>query len=552
MNRNTFLLRRAAPVALFGAMLLQDWSCRGALAPLYSPAPPPAADRVFSSTGEVTSLFLDGDALWAATGGGLLLRTNDGAWRKFTTRDGLPCHEIRAFRKDATGLVVAQTPRGEAIFDGERWTPIAPGKNAAKPGSSVPRVTASALWRGAPIEATFSGLRFDTPPREAAPSQKQRDSDSAQVQILALPGGVGTHVSALLPRERDVCAALFGDGLWLTDGKKWNPAPASLQVPDEAREITALAGDKTPQWVGTRRAGIWRREGESWRQNLQPDEPFAHNAQAMLVFKGALFVSTLEDGLSVRTGAGWRHANAETLSSNAPRQMVPFQNTLFVRHGGGQIDSFDGSAWHKNVFATLPRQKALAIAADRERLFAGQWGGWSEWNGRVWQHFLNLPALQGIPPMALLPDGDTLWFATQSRGIAEIERATGKIRWHDERLGLPDDWITCLAKVGTEIFAGTFVGGLARWDGLKWQVAPEFGGECVTALDSDGAGGLYVATRKGVWHRDAKGKLQPMRERAPWLEPEAQALCVVPEGLWIGTRTGIFYLKSDTDSRSDA
>lgn len=548
MNRLIFLLRRAAPAAVFGAMVLQGWSCRGALAPLYSPVPAPATDSIFSSTSDVKSLFLDAEALWAGTTGGALWRTPDGSWRKFTTRDGLPANEIRGFRKSVAGAIVAQTPRGDAIFDGTRWTPLVIETSTAKAkvGKAARRVTASALWRGAPIEATLSELRFDLAPREDGqpPNDSVSAAGGAEVQILALPDGIGTHVSALLPREHDVCAALFGDGLWLTDGKNWNPAPEALQVPVAAREITALAGDKTPQWLGTRRAGIWQHESDSWRQMLQPDEPFDHNAQATAVFKGALFVSTLEDGLCVRTGNGWRRAGHEVLSSDAPRQMVEFGGELFVRHGGGAVDGFDGATWRKNVFAALPRQKTMAIAADEKRLYLGQWGGWSEWDGRNFTHHLNLPELQGVPPMALLPDGPTLWMATQSRGIAEIERATGKIRWHDERLGLPDDWITCIAKVGNEVYAGTFVGGLARWDGERWQVAPELRGENVTALDSDGAGGLFVATRHGVWHRDTNGRLKSLHDRAPWLEPEAQALCRVPEGLWIGTRTGIFYVGS--------
>jgi len=162
---------------------------------------------------------------------------------------------------------------------------------------------------------------------------------------------------------------------------------------------------------------------------------------------------------------------------------------------------------------------------------------------------LNVPELQGLPPMALWPDGDTLWFATQSRGIAEIERATDKIRWHDERLGLPDDWITCLLKNGEAIFAGTFVGGLARWDNEKWHAVPELDGENVTALENDGKGGIFIATRHGVWQRGADGKMSPLHEHAPWLESEAQSLLKVPEGLWIGTRTGIFWLENKAGAK---
>ncbi len=526
---------------LSGALALIGVSCHAALIPLFTPAAPPQSDLACSSTREVRSLFLHDGVLWAATSGGVLQRDAKNQWRKFTMRDGLPTNEVRGFRADEKGFIIAQTPRGQARFENEKWVAL-PVSSAPKKGAS--NITAQAQWGEISLEATLAGLHFKQRKPEVQEVALKKEADEPQVEVLALPGGVGTHISALLPRENDVCVALFGDGLWLTDGKKWQAAPASLQVPPQATEITALAGEKTPEWLGTRQGGIWHYQNGAWKQELQGNEPFDHNAQAMQEFKGALFVSTLEDGLAVRSGDGWQHIGLDFLSSNAPRGMAEFKGSLFVRHGGGAVDSCDGFAWTKNLFPTLPRKKVLAIAADEKQLYLGQWGGWSEWDGKSFIHHLNIPELQGLPPMALLPDGETLWFATQSKGLAHVQRATGKIRWHDERHGLSDDWITCLIKVNNEIFAGTFVGGLMRYDGQKWQCIKETKGENVTALCEDGAGGIFIATRNGVWQRDANGKMQNLKSRAAWIEPEAQTLFPTSSGLWIGTRTGLFFLKA--------
>lgn len=527
-----------AALCSFGVLV--GVSCHAALIPLYTPAPEPPTSKAFSSTREVRSLLWSDSVLWAATAGGVLRRDAEKKWQKFTTSDGLPTNETRGFRVDKNGSIIAQTPRGEARFDGAKWVAL-PLAQATK--KEVKNVTAQAQWREVSLEATLSGLRLKKLQPEVQEVALKSENSEPQVEILALPNGVGSHISALLPRENDVCVALFGDGLWLTDGKKWQAAPASLQVPPQATEITALAGDKNPEWVGTRRDGIWHHANGAWQQELQGEEPFNHNAQAIQEFKGALFVSTLEDGLIARAGDGWQRVGTDFLSSNAPRQMCIFQDALFVRHGGGAIDRCDGFSWQKNLFPSVPRRKVLALATDNQRLYLGQWGGWSEWDGKNFTHHLNIPELQGLPPMALLPDGEKLWFATQSRGLAEVERESGNVRWHDERSGLSDDWITCLLKTRDELFAGTFVGGLMRWDGEKWQAISETKGENITALCEDGSGGIYIATRHGIWQRSAEGQMKNLQAQAPWIEPEVQSLWPTADSLWIGSRTGLFFWK---------
>ena len=337
-------------------------------------------------------------------------------------------------------------------------------------------------------------------------------------------------------------AALFGDGLWAFDGKEWQPL--DIHLPAEAREITAMAATETP--CGSERGeqdcgNIGREPG---RSHLQKDEPTDHNCQALALFHGSLFISTLEDGLAVRTPTGWGHGRAALLSSNAPRQMVTFKDRLYLRHGNGRVDRFDGAHWEQNICGQLPRKQVSALAADENHLYAAQWGGWSEFDGQTWTHHLDLPALQGLPITALYPQDDTLWIGTQGRGLAQWNRIENKrrsLQWHDERGGLPDDWITALACMNGTLYAGTFVGGLAAWDGTRWQTAPALKGENITALEPDGNGGVFVASRTGLWHDDGAGALTPVRPASRFLDSETQALCRDKTGLWIGTRTGLFF-----------
>jgi len=74
-------------------------------------------------------------------------------------------------------------------------------------------------------------------------------------EVVALPQSSGSHISALLPRRDRLWAAVFGEGIWAFDGSKW--ARAVENVPESAREVTALAASGDTIWVGTRREGIW-------------------------------------------------------------------------------------------------------------------------------------------------------------------------------------------------------------------------------------------------------------------------------------------------------
>lgn len=226
--------------------------------------------------------------------------------------------------------------------------------------------------------------------------------------------------------------------------------------------------------------------------------------------------------------------------------MVTFGNSLYLRHGNGKVDRFANGSWERNACSQLPRREVSALAADERCLYVAQWGGWSEFDGQTWTHHLDLPDLQGLPVTALCPQNDTLWIGTQGRGLAEYSHSSHTLRWHDERKGLADDWITTLACINNKIYAGTFVGGLAEWNGVAWTSPKELQGENVTALEPDASGGLFIATRHDVWHQTRDNGLRRLQSNSPGLCAEAQALCYVPGGLWIGTRAGLVFCTADT------
>ncbi len=520
----------AAGLVLAAGLLAAVVRCVPAFLPPTVPVVP-AADTVFTSTRAVTSLIaLPDGTVWAGTAGGALRRGPDGVWRKWTRRDGLPAHEARV-ALTAAGEIRVILPRAAAAWRNGGWT-VEPVAAASRPVEApVSGETCRIVWRGRLLVATVSGLHFGT---------------GKFARQIALPPSTGTHISALLARGDRIWAALFGDGLWewSDDGEEGEWRRVVTDLPPQARETTALAANGKTLWVGTRREGVWEYDGTAWTQCLLPDEPYDHNTQALQMFRGRLFMSTLEDGLAVRTGRGWAHLAEGVLSSNAPRQMVTFGSALYVRHGNGRVDSTrDGENWTRDVCRSLPRKEVSALTTDGRRLYAAQWGGWSEYDGDQWTHRLSAAELQGLPITALYADDNGVWIGTQGRGLAQWSRAIGTLRWHDERHGLPDDWITDIKRAGENLYVGTFVGGMARWDGTRWSAAAALAGENVTAL-APATNGLFIATRSGVWHQEERGRLQKLTAaHASFLDTECQALCVTEGGgLWIGARTGLFFV----------
>ena len=385
-------------------------------------------------------------------------------------------------------------------------------------------------------------------------------------QLASIPYDVlytkssGTHWSDSIRHGDSIWVAMFGDGIWEWNGKTWSKP--DLKLPDAAREITSLAQSKDGKtiWVGTRREGVWEYSGNRWKQHLQSDEPFAHNIQFLQKFGGALYASTLEDGLVIREAAGWKHLGKSTLSSNAPRQLVVFQNKLYVRHSNEVVDCFDGKSWKQNVFPALPRKQIISIASDANNLYLGQWGGWSAWDGKNFAHHLKIPELQIVPLMQIFPDGDQsknskLWLGTENRGLFMWNEDSQKLQHFDERDGLPDDWITSLNRSGSTLFAGTFKGGVAWLDEKsaakkpRWQTALK--GSGVTSIVVERDGSTLVGTHFDLYQRDEKGKFISLSNWMQGNDREIQAMLSTDEGLWIGTRNSLLFRTNESMKRSE-
>lgn len=351
------------------------------------------------------------------------------------------------------------------------------------------------------------------------------------------PRSTGTHIVAKLTRlDGSRLIAVWGDPtLWEGSGTEWKPATIP-PLPSDA-QIVSLSEENGRVQVDTRNAGQLVLKNGTWTPLPALDTPVNANAQALQAYRGILYVATLNDGLVLRDQNGrWQQIAPPQISTNAPRQFILWHDDLYVRHGNGQVDCFNGRAWNRDVFSRLPRRQVSAMATDGKTLFLSQWGGWSETtNGTAFVHRFP-PELKNVPTTCLLPTNEKLYIGTQGRGIAEADHESGEVHgFCDERQGLGEDWITNLAQSPTGgILGGTFVGG-AYFQFAGWRPLRTTENDCITAMCTTPTA-VYLCLRRNGLLRWQDGMLSTVSS-----QPEAQCVWVdhANRVLWVGRRSAI-------------
>jgi ligand-binding sensor domain-containing protein len=477
------------------------------------------ADRLYTSTREITDIQVGKDGtLAASTTGGILVRSTDGAWKKYTTLDGLPSNKA--------ALVGIENAKLGVYWNHQRLRQTDTG------------------W-ARPTLRPRHRILFTPGPDNKVDWQGDTVTLSAQALIttkgtIPLPAtSKGTHFTALASNGGILWAGIYGDGIWTYNGKEWSRLvhPPSVDL----NEVTVLNRQPGTLWIGTRRSGIYELAGTTWRHHVQTGEPAAHEVHTMAWHDGRLFVATANDGIVSFDGQSWQQTTKPSLTSNSPTALIGFGPSLLVSQGASGLDGLISASWQSRIFPDLPKRGAFCFAKDERTLYIAQGGGWSEFDGSKWAPHLNLKELEGLVPTCLQPDGDNLWIGTQGKGLALFNRKTETLTWFDERAGFEDDWVTCLSRSGNRIYAGTFVGGCMVWDGASWFELRGLGKQHVTAMQPDGEGGLYLATLDKLWQWDGT-QLIDISAKHPQVTGGIYSLANSPKGLWVGTSDGIYCL----------
>ncbi|MBX3608114.1 MAG: regulator [Piscinibacter sp.] len=183
----------------------------------------------------------------------------------------------------------------------------------------------------------------------------------------------------------------------------------------------------------------------------------------------------------------------------------------------------------------LVNEWVYGIAVDaRDRVWFGTEGGVTRYDGQRWVSWTHKDGL-GAPNNDALPFSTNTGLGTRSRHDLTVG-ADGPGTYN------PNYVFAILAARDGSIWAGTWGGGAARWDGRAWTnltAADGLAGNIVYSLAQDEEGALWFGTNQGVSRWDGR-TWQTLDLRDGLLDRNVYALAVAPGGsVWAGTRRGV-------------
>lgn len=522
----------------------------------------------------VHDLAVAGDAVWAATTGGVrrLDLASGGAWTTFTQDDGLPDRGAASVAVGPDGTVWAGTFKGLARFDGSTWTAYAaPGLGAGNVVWDVEVAPEGDVWFST---HGLGVIRLD-PGTEAWHTY-------------------GTETGFYYPNARALTLDAGGypwlyvgyDRVYRFDGETWSVAYESgggQWVCDLAFGAAALTEGGWPliatcDGYHAYGNGIAYHEGDGWSYIDVSDGLPTHDIQAPA---GELAVGTLR-GLALYQDGAWRtlrHGptinNVTSVAATEDGVWFAFGNDAFRAAGGG-LAHFDGVGWHYvdgvGDAGEGANVRALSVAPDGT-LWAGAGCLLARRDGDVWTTVAGCDDLGGdVRFLAFEPDG-TVWFAT----VFDVHRLkpNGDLTVYEDLLPLAltvdaggrawvarnparggglvtidgGSWVTQTVPVATVTSLASLPNGdvwalgdgrLVRFDGTDWS-PPVSRPDRMVSLIAGPAGALWGYGSGGVWRRDGEGW-----ESVVALGVPVQAMAFSPgaagAGLWLGTPRGGVYV----------
>ena len=155
-------------------------------------------------------------------------------------------------------------------------------------------------------------------------------------------------------------------------------------------------------------------------------------------------------------------------------------------------------------------------------------------DGKVWKAWKHRDGL-GAPNEASLPASVNTGSGARPRHDLTVQ-AGGMATFN------PNYVFSIHAASDDTIWAGTWGGGVSRFDGRQWRnytVKDGLAGNIVYAITQDGQGVLWFGTENGVTRYDGRD-WRSFRRQDGLLENNVYALAAASGGnLWVGTKRGV-------------
>lgn len=183
----------------------------------------------------------------------------------------------------------------------------------------------------------------------------------------------------------------------------------------------------------------------------------------------------------------------------------------------------------------LVNEWVYGIAVDaKDRVWFGTEGGVTLWDGKRWTSWTHQDGL-GAPNVENLPASANTGLGTRSRHDLTVATATSATY-------NPNYVFTMLAAADGSVWAGTWGGGVSRFDGRRWTsltTKDGLAGNIVYSSVQDREGVIWFGTSNGVSRWDGKAfRNVGVAEGLP--DRNVYALAVSPDGeIWAGTKKGV-------------
>jgi ligand-binding sensor domain-containing protein len=171
----------------------------------------------------------------------------------------------------------------------------------------------------------------------------------------------------------------------------------------------------------------------------------------------------------------------------------------------------------------------------RDRVWFGTEGGVSMFDGKAWRSWTHKDGLGAANPAKLLASPNT-GLGTRSRHDLGLRSADGAPTYN------PNYVFSILVAADQSVWAGTWGGGVSRFDGTRWRnytAKDGLAGDIVYSIVQDARGVLWFGTSAGLTRYDGK-TWSSVDRRTGLLDDNVYALAVAPNGdIWAGTRRGV-------------
>lgn len=201
--------------------------------------------------------------------------------------------------------------------------------------------------------------------------------------------------------------------------------------------------------------------------------------------------------------------------------------------GVSRIDPATGNL--TNFVKELVNEWVYGIDVDaQDRVWFGTEGGISMYDGKTWKAWTHADGL-GAPNKQNLPPSTNTGLGTRSRHDLNLQRE-GQATYN------PSYVFTVNVTKDNHVWAGTWGGGAARFDGRKWRnytTAEGLSSDIIFSTAEDAKGHVWFGTDQGLSRFDGQ-RFQRFDKSNGITGANIYSVAVAPNGeIWLGTRGSV-------------